>query len=616
VGYPLFLVLHAHGVNGVNGFPLDDPWIHLTYARNLHDQHTFAYFPGDPGTQGSTSPLYTFLLAAGFSFTRNEKALSYTLGILFQVLFLITLGAWARRRLGGILWATAAVLLVALDPRIGLFSVSGMETSLFLFLISLAFYARLSGRGALTGAALGLACWTRPDALIMVVIFAAAELVAAPGRTRLPRRYLTAGAAIAAGLIAVYFLFNLVIGHTLLPNTFAAKTAYYRMNSRAAFLGSDIPEAFFTGAWVVLTPLALCAIALTVLRMVRRRGDPMTAEAAWAVGLPLAYLVFLPFSHRFGRYLMPALPAMAILALSALREGSAVILAPRPAPARGGSGPTKPRRPEPAHAGAGAARIGALAVLLAALALQCAAAARWVPIYTEICRYHYIRHERTGRWLAANTPPGAVIASHDVGAIAYYSGRKVVDIVGVVYSDAVRHLNHADYLAYLNDLFARQKVTHLAFLRNWWEVVNVDPLFTADPRPEIMEVFPWIPGRTHLMPREASQLDTRATGALRAGNAPAAITLLEQSLAIDPESSRTLLLLGAAQQITGQTGQAEGSYRRALEFNPGFLDARVALAGLLAGTGRKDEARTLLQEVLRDKPNMAPASDLLRRIDG
>lgn len=37
-----------------------------------------------------------------------------------------------------------------------------------------------------------------------------------------------------------------------------------------------------------------------------------------------------------------------------------------------------------------------------------------------------------GRWLAANTPPDALIAVDDIGAIAFVSGRRIVDLNGLV----------------------------------------------------------------------------------------------------------------------------------------------------------------------------------------
>ena len=44
------------------GFPLDDAYIHLVYARNLAAGHGFAFNVGEPSI-GTTSPLWTLLLA-------------------------------------------------------------------------------------------------------------------------------------------------------------------------------------------------------------------------------------------------------------------------------------------------------------------------------------------------------------------------------------------------------------------------------------------------------------------------------------------------------------------------------------------------------------------------
>src|SRR5439155_461282 len=51
-------------VAGAPGFPLDDSWIHLHFARNLAAGAGFAYNPGIP-VAGSTAPLWTVLLGVG-----------------------------------------------------------------------------------------------------------------------------------------------------------------------------------------------------------------------------------------------------------------------------------------------------------------------------------------------------------------------------------------------------------------------------------------------------------------------------------------------------------------------------------------------------------------------
>ena len=39
---------------------------------------------------------------------------------------------------------------------------------------------------------------------------------------------------------------------------------------------------------------------------------------------------------------------------------------------------------------------------------------------------------RLGRWVAANTPPGARLAVNDIGAIAWVSRREIIDLMGLV----------------------------------------------------------------------------------------------------------------------------------------------------------------------------------------
>src|SRR5512146_1014558 len=61
------------------GFPLDDSWIHLTYARNLAQRGEWAFQPGQLSA-GSTAPLWTLLLAIGFWLRLGPYVWSYLLG--------------------------------------------------------------------------------------------------------------------------------------------------------------------------------------------------------------------------------------------------------------------------------------------------------------------------------------------------------------------------------------------------------------------------------------------------------------------------------------------------------------------------------------------------------
>ena len=77
------------------GFPLDDTWIHLTYARNLAEHGQWAFRLGERSA-GSTAPLWTFLLGMGFLFKLAPYIWTYFLGWILLTLLGIHAEATAR----------------------------------------------------------------------------------------------------------------------------------------------------------------------------------------------------------------------------------------------------------------------------------------------------------------------------------------------------------------------------------------------------------------------------------------------------------------------------------------------------------------------------------------
>ena len=86
------------------GFPLDDAWIHQTYARSLAADGQWAFLPGTPSA-GSTSPLWTFCLAAGYFTGGAPYVWAFILG---------GLCLWALASIGEMLFRRQA----AVHPRI------------------------------------------------------------------------------------------------------------------------------------------------------------------------------------------------------------------------------------------------------------------------------------------------------------------------------------------------------------------------------------------------------------------------------------------------------------------------------------------------------------------
>lgn len=50
-------------------------------------------------------------------------------------------------------------------------------------------------------------------------------------------------------------------------------------------------------------------------------------------------------------------------------------------------------------------------------------------------------------WLADNTPPDALIASHDIGAIGYFAERPLLDLAGLISPEVIPLLDNEDALA-------------------------------------------------------------------------------------------------------------------------------------------------------------------------
>jgi hypothetical protein len=119
---------------GVTGFPLDDAWIHQTYARNLATAGQWAFVPGQ-ASAGSTAPLWSLLLSLGYWLGLPYHAWSYGLGIVA-----LGLTGWTVARLGADLFPVRpwvgplAGLFCVLEWHLVWAAVSGMETSLYIWL--------------------------------------------------------------------------------------------------------------------------------------------------------------------------------------------------------------------------------------------------------------------------------------------------------------------------------------------------------------------------------------------------------------------------------------------------------------------------------------------------
>ena len=327
----LYLVW-AFAVVGALGFSLDDGWIHQVFARNLVETGQMAFNKGEPAA-GSTAPLWTLLLAAGRFLNLDPRVGAYALGLGFLgAAGYVTFVLW-RDLLPNlpVLGGAAAAFVVVMDWHLTWAAVSGMETTLFVFLSVLLVTVSVERRPPWVGGLVaGLLFVTRPEGILLGglcwVYGVTSELPvgspagAIPGWGDRAAQAVRFSVAFGVGLllpILPYLAFNVATSGTFLPNTYYAKVAVYGRDGLGGLLGF-LGEAF---AMLSLGPLALLwpGIVAAVVLVARKRRD-LWLIVAWPMVLLFVYAWRLPRVYQYGRYLMPMLPFLILLGCWGLTE--------------------------------------------------------------------------------------------------------------------------------------------------------------------------------------------------------------------------------------------------------------------------------------------------------
>lgn len=483
------------------GFPLDDSWIHQDFARTLATTGRFAFQPGRGGA-GSTSPLWVLALLPPHLLTHGQAPIwllvgwSAALGAATLGGLSILTGATAAdlaRRAGGTdgvvrLAAMIGALATVAEWHLVWAAVSGMETDLFALLVMLLVWgAARRTRPLWLGLLAGVTLAVRPEGLLVDALVVAGawwatiyqasradDLTVDPLGRASPRRVWNmaaswSGAAPNEGLrrlrpwlrgwlgpfltgmvVAVlpYFVWNIGTTGHIFPSTFYAKGAFYGTGETAGVVLGYVAQVgiVMVGSSPVLLVLAALACSQRLLRRtpgVRAVGGasqrfPLAAVLViWPLLLVVAYGVHLPTVYQHGRYLMPALPA--VLALAA--AGAAPLLA--------------------------AGRRSQLAVVggMALLATSLFSVGRSAQIYGSNVRYIDDFQVNTARWLSMRTPVGSLVATHDVGAIGYFSHRPVVDMAGLVDPQVVPFVSNQDALEHY---LARRHAAYVVMFVDWY----------------------------------------------------------------------------------------------------------------------------------------------------
>lgn len=595
ISLSVYYLTSQYQKNSFFSFPLDDPWIHLQFAKNLIEYGSYSYFKNEVITSGSTSPLYTFLAAFLFLFIKNEFILSYIIGILFLGLLVFSAYKLAKLEFQYSIGALVFALLISIQPKISLISVSGMETTMFIFFLISTIYFYRKENFLLTGIFSGLTLWTRPEGLILIGAlildlllqrnFFKIEFASRFLYKKQVLRFLLPLILISS----VYFFFNYLLSGTPFPNTYQAKIAYYFGSDRLKFLKVDVFEYFTSKEFILISFFFLVGVAFLVRDVIKKQYNSNLLHFIFLFTFLLAYYVQLPISHRFGRYLMPVIPFYILISIDGLHRLFNLLQ-------------TKSKTDQRLIL-----NFFYVIILVTNISLSIPEIKQNEKDITFLGKYHFDRHIRIGEWLKQNTKESDIIATHDIGAIAFYSDRKIIDMVGLVNPEIIDYLRDKNSTTFLKEHFLRNNVTYFATMRNWFEAVNQNPVFIPVNEFEFFEVFKFEPEKFHIMPKEASEYNQRAIFLIQNQNFRGALDFLMRSLRIDPKSSRTLFLIGNVYDFLQDYNNAEIYLKRALEIFPDYPEARYELARIYFIKQNYQLAKEELLKAIQIKPDFKEA---------
>jgi arabinofuranosyltransferase len=445
---------------------VDDAYISFRYAQNAIHGNGLIFNPGER-VEGFTNFLWTAMTIPLEGAHMDVGRASMLIGALFGIAILWLVVRFAKsvgapRSIG---WLAA--LFLAVDGSFVLWSVSGLETSLFAFLVfaGAVLYVqeqngeRREARGEkvpasrptphapfpYSGIFFALAAMTRPEGLFVFAITVAHQ---AAWRIITERRLFTArdilrGVAFGA-IFAPYWLGRWWYYKSFLPNSFHAKVAASGPTAQiergwahlAQFVGVHL------GWLIALPPVVAVLVSLQGVRLSERnesndatkqspnRGSEIASQkklamtqAFWttyfaAIIIPYAaYIVYVGGDWSVGRFFVSLLPFFYLLFSTGLVELWKMLVERRLAD-WGKVGK---------YAGA------VVSILLASLLFVASSWNGEYGIYIRSFDAGRATEARVtmGRWLKANVPHSTLIAVDAAGQVPYFSELSAIDMFGI-----------------------------------------------------------------------------------------------------------------------------------------------------------------------------------------
>lgn len=426
----------------LRGLPLDDAWIHLSFAKNLAAGGVFGINP-DEASNGSTSPLWTILLSLGCRTGFAPSLVAHALGLLFVFLSSVAVYRLAFLLLADKRAAFLSALFLLLSGRFIWGGVSGMEIPLFSALAATALFtyerARQERRVSfLVFCLFGLTSLARPEGHFLFALVVIDLLIYQRAFFKEKRRWILGGVALYVLTTLPYMLFSWLLTGRPLCGSY-----YSKMSFLWTYKPWDYLHAYFRSL-LMDNPFLLIGMA-PGLRLFWSRGQRLISW--WLTLLPLCLAFVAPLMFHHARYNMPMIPFYIMAGVAGFRGFSRRWL----------------RR----------------VILVAALLWALFFIRLWARCYASDVSSINDQHVRVALWIKDHAAPGESVAANDVGAISFLSGRRVVDLCGIMDTGILKIMRFGGTderrREMLRQYLAERGVRYLAVYRDWFPWITDDP---------------------------------------------------------------------------------------------------------------------------------------------
>lgn len=450
-----YLISVYHIAGGTFGAPLDDVWIHFRFAENFAHGYFYQYNPGEP-TPGTTSPLWVIILSIPFLFSQN-LILPYSLFVssLFFLLALIQLYKLCIKLGFDGNYSFFITLITMFAGRLLWSSLSGMEITLFVLLciIIISNHIKEITTGKIlvvNGLLLGLAANTRPETYLFAGLYYITTFWLLRKQLKENLSGILFSLIIFFILVLPYPLFCYAYTGGFLPNTYQGQAGSVKYIPNFTYI-IESAKIFIKDNFLIFILWGTSTVYFIYSIFKKKIENNFLLINLWIFLLPLVSAFLASNWRHHGRYLIPLIPFINIIAIYILHKLNSYY----------SNGRLKR---------AGLYRKFALTLILIASiysGIMFAGVLGW--------NVENINNQqgKIAEWLKINLPDEKAFGMNDIGIITFKTKKYVVDMAGLVTPEVFK-FQKMNYDKGTKELFRYLKskgVNYIIIYPDWFEYI-------------------------------------------------------------------------------------------------------------------------------------------------